>query len=196
MGELYLHNLDKFKCKVFIETGTGKGTGLKHALQFNFEKLFSIEINEHLYQECRFKFNLPRVNLVNASSIEGLKKILPTISKEDKILFWLDAHFPGADFQLGSYDDPIDLNLKLPLRKEIEVICDYRKNCKDTFIIDDLQLFEEGNYELNQPESFLLKYRTSNQFIYDLFGDSHSFTKDYRHQGFLILRPKDEINIP
>ncbi len=191
MGELYLHNLDKYKCNIFIETGTGKGTGLKHALQFPFKSFYSIEINKELYEYCKTRYISTKLTLLNMTSLEGLQKILPTISKEDKILFWLDAHFPGADFQLGSYDDEIEETIKLPLQTEIELIYKYRKDCKDTFIIDDLQLFEEGLYELKMPDNLTSKYRKSNKFIYDLFQTTHNITKDYRHQGFLILRPKE-----
>jgi len=190
MGELFLHDLSKYGCDVFIETGTGKGTGLSHALKYRFAELYSIEINETLFTECKQKFQSPRVELLNDTSVNGLDRILRNMYPNNRILFWLDAHFPGADFQLANYDDDIPMNTKLPLREEIAVIAKYRQGCKDVFIVDDLQLFEDGDYELKTPPEFLRKYRTSNQFIYDTFGATHAFTKDYRHQGFLILTPK------
>jgi len=190
LGELYLHNLDQYSCNVFVETGTGIGTGLAYALTHNFDKLYSMEINYQLYHECKDKFNDSRLELIHNTSLSGLKIILPELDKNDKVLFWLDAHFPGADFQLGSYDDKISEILKLPLKSEIELIHKTRKNCKDVFIIDDLQLFEDGDYELKWEQDFIDKFRRSNEFIYNLYSKTHNFIKDYRHQGFLILEPK------
>jgi len=196
MGELYLHDLSKYNCNIFVETGTGKGTGIEHALKYRFDKLYSIEIHTQLYNECKNKFASNRLKLINATSIDGLKKILKETDKNDTILFWLDAHFPGADFQLGSYYDNIEFNLKFPLEWEINLIYETRKKCKDVFIIDDLQLYEDGDYELKWEQDFIDRFRMSNEFIYDKYFDTHNFIKDYRHQGFLILEPKDDTYRP
>jgi hypothetical protein len=179
---------------VFVETGTGMGTGLHHALKYNFDKLYSIEINHQLYTECMEKFNDDRLTLINNTSIFGLNRSLDEIKDTDRILFWLDAHFPGADFQLGGYDDDIDEDMKLPLKTEIDLIFEKRKGCKDIFIIDDLQLFEDGDYELKWEQTFIDKFRRSNDFIYKKFSKTHNFKKDYRHQGFLILESKNDTN--
>ena len=191
MGELHVHNLAKFNCNIFVETGTGKGNGLAYAEKFNFEKLYSIEVNKQLFKECKLKFSSSRIELLHGLSICGLENILTAVDKDKKILFWLDAHFPGADFQLANYDDPIPSSIKLPLESEINIIYKYRNGCKDSFIIDDLQLFEDGAFELPATPAFLCKYKSSNQFIYDLYKDTHNISKNYKHQGFLILTPKD-----
>lgn len=193
MGELYLHNLEKYNCNIFVETGTGIGTGLSWALKYPFEKLYSIEINYQLYSECFDKFKDPRLELIYNSSIPGLSQILQKIKPNDKVLFWLDAHFPGADFQLGSYDDDILDDIKLPLENEIKLIYKHREKCEDVFIIDDLQLFEEGDFELKWDREFIDKFKRSNNFIYEKYSKTHEIIKDYRHQGFLILEPKNDI---
>ena len=109
MGELFIHNLSeyftKYDCYTFIETGTGKGTGLNYAVEYPFEKIYSIEYMEPLYEECKKTFaDDDRILLLNADSVSGLEEILNTIPEDKNILFWLDAHFPGADFGLNSYD--------------------------------------------------------------------------------------------
>jgi hypothetical protein len=194
LGELYLHDLKKYKCNIFVETGTGIGTGVSHALKYKFERLYSIEINHQLHHECLDKFNDDRLELIHNTSFSGLNMILHEINKNDKVLFWLDAHFPGADFQMGSYDDDISDILKFPLESEINLIYKNRKDCKDVFIIDDLQLFEEGDFELKWEQEFIDKFRRSNEFIYNKYSNTHNFIKDYRHQGFLILEPKNDID--
>lgn len=196
MGELFIHNLSDYNCNVFVETGTGKGRGVDWALQYEFDKLYSIEIMVQLYDECVRKYiNNTNLTLINDSSVNGLSKVLDEIDKDDNILFWLDAHFPGADFQLGNYDDDYHESVKLPLENEIRIIYEKRKGCKDTFIIDDLQLFEEGDYELKWEQDFIDKFRRSNSFLYARYGKTHNFIRNYRHQGFLILEPKNDIDI-
>lgn len=195
MGELYLHNLDeyidKYDIKVFVETGSGKGTGINHALQYKFTKLYSIEIMDEMYDFCLNKFKDDRLKLICSRSIDGLELVLDCfVEKEDPILFWLDAHFPGADFQLGKYEDEHPDNIKLPLEEELNIIYNSREDCKDVFIIDDLQLFEDGDYELKIENDYLKNLKLDNEFIFDLFSDTHNFVRDFRHQGFLIGVPK------
>lgn len=195
MGELYLHNLqnyiDQYNCKYFIETGSGKGTGITHALKYNFEKLYSIEIIEDLYNYCNSKFRDSRLSFINDNSINGLSSILNLVD-EKPCLFWLDAHFPGADFHYNSYDHLSEVpELHKPLKQEINLIKNLRPLSKDVFIIDDLQIYEEGPFELLNKD-FKKKYGENGiDFIIDSYKETHNFTRDYRHQGFLILTPKN-----
>ena len=193
MGELNRHDLkhyiDKYTLQVFVETGTGRGVGLNYALQFNFKKLFSIEINEQLYKENRQRINDSRCCLINKNSIDGLREVMTQIDKEGT-LFWLDAHFPGADFKYASYDDEHPKEIKYPLESELQLLCSTRSIQNDVFIIDDLQLYEEGNFELKMEQAFVEKHKQNGQFIYDIFSATHEIIKDYRHQGFWILVPK------
>lgn len=196
MGELYIHNLEKYiteyNLNTFIETGTGIGTGVMFAKNFKFSKIFSIEIIEELFNRSKkLEAFDDRIKLINDSSINGLIKILPTLSEADKVLFWLDAHFPGADFKFNTYDHLSDIpSLHMPLEDEIKIIHQYRHSLKDVFIIDDLRIYEDGNYELGKWD-LKDKYGKQNiNFILDLYKDTHNVHRDYRHQGFLILTPK------
>tara|TARA_R100001443_G_scaffold12706_2_gene22412 strand:- start:2782 stop:3369 length:588 start_codon:yes stop_codon:yes gene_type:complete len=194
MGELYIHDLNpylrKYSCASFVETGTGKGTGTQHALNHPFKSLYSIEYVKELYEECKSKFFDPRLKLINADSLVGLELVLEDLS-EEPCLFWLDAHFPGADFHFNSYDHLADQpKLHKPLKYEVELIASKRPNSKDVFIIDDLMIYEDGPFELLNQE-FKDKYgELGTDFISNAFGETHTFTRDYRHQGFLILTPK------
>lgn len=193
MGELHLHDLGEFingyDTKVFIETGMGIGTGTRHALRYPFEKLHTIEITQELIMKANLHDN--RLQIHHGYSTVELPKILKTISIAQPILFWLDAHFPGADFQLGSYDrSDITEEQRLPLEKEIDIINWMRPNNKDVLIIDDLMLLEDGDYELGPLREDLVKYRKNGiEFITKSF-PNHVVKKDFRHQGFLILTPE------
>lgn len=197
MGDLYIHDLsryiDNFSCTQFVETGTGVGTGLEYACQFKFKKLYSIEYVKKLYDQCKLKFDSDkRVNLLHNNSLDGLSEILDVLD-EDPTFFWLDAHFPGADFHFNDYDHlKDDENLHMPLIKEIELIKSKRNNCKDVFILDDLHLYADGPFQLENPE-FIKKYGKKDiSKATDLFKQTHDFTIDRRHQGFFIMTPKGE----
>lgn len=194
MGELNQHNLEEYintyGCKHFIETGTGIGTGLQYAKQFSFLKLFSIEYMKELYNGCLLRFKGDnRITLLNTDSITGLEQILGELDSTP-ILFWLDAHFPGADFNYNSYHHYSDnKKLHMPLKDEIELITTIRDTSKDVFIIDDLRIYEKGNYQLGSWEFYDLYGGGGVEFITSAL-PNHKVTRDYRHQGFLILTPR------
>lgn len=201
MGELRIFDLktfiDKHKLTTFIETGTGAGDGLRHALKYNFKQFYSIEIMKILYDKLILEFTDPRVKLINSSSLDGLARTLA-----DEIytpcLFWMDAHFPGADFHIDgySYHDELDKSIKLPLEEELKFISQNRPENRDVFIIDDLNLYEDGCYECGNIREDLKymreKYNLNGiDFIKKLF-PTHKLSKIARHQGFIILEPNDE----
>ena len=201
MGELNRYDVDgsirKFNVNVFIETGTGIGVGLNYALQFPFQKLYTIEIMKELYDKNIINIKDKRVTQINDESIKALETIMNELEDNDKVLFWLDAHFPGADFKIGDhdYDEDMEKSLKLPLSVELETIKKIRPDKQDVFIIDDLNLYEDGPYELgNIPDRyryFREKYDLHGiKFIEDLFIETHTITKCYKHQGFIFVEPK------
>ena len=199
MGELYIHNLQPYMhaygCETFVETGTGKGTGICHALSYPFKKLYSIEIIKDLYEECKKNIVDPRLTLVNANSLSGLDTVLSELDPTTPTFFWLDAHFPGADFHFNSYDYLSEQpELHKPLREEIKLIAKMRPHRQDVLIIDDLHIYEEGPFEMFDAE-FRKKYGEDGiAFIEEAFGASHDCRRDYRHQGFLILTPRENQN--
>jgi hypothetical protein len=203
MGELNIFDVSGIKeqlnLEIFIETGTGNGHSLKHVLDVTknnkFKKYFSIEIFKPLYEECLNTFSSYSeydISLINESSYDGLNNILNTISKEQPIFFWLDAHFPGADFKFTSYSTVKEKSLRIPLEEEIKLIKQHRPNGKDFIIIDDLRIYEDGNYEMGNWSDRHLYGGDGIQFIYDAFSETHEITKLNNHQGYIILIPKEE----
>ena len=198
MGELNIHNVSdyikKYDLKNFIETGTGIGTGLSFAAQNSFKNLYSIEIMKELFVENYEKFECDdRITLLNNDSIKGLELIIENQMDDSPCLFWLDAHFPGADFGIGNYEDNYEAKIKIPLEEELKLIAEKRDG-NDVLIIDDLRIYEDNNYQskVNKTVLNIRKEFDINGigFIEDLFGDTHTFKRDLRHQGFLILEPK------
>jgi len=124
-------------------------------------------------------------------------------------LFFLDAHFPGADFHKCTYEESIRFYKQdaFPLENEVKLILANRDVSRDVFIIDDYILYDgEGNYETIK-QGVVWKYgwlqeelnlKTNSQFLYNSFKDTHELQKDLRSQGYLIATPKkkssDESN--
>jgi hypothetical protein len=193
MGHIYRFDIkniiETFNTKTFIETGTGEGVSLRHALQFDFDKIYTIEMVEELYNRTKRVFNDEKINFVLNNSKEGLIEILKDFNKDENILFWLDAHFPGADFGLCSYADEKNDKIRIPLESELIAISSIRDCSKDYFIIDDLRIYEDGNFEGGNWSDRKTLGADGIDFIHNLFSKTHSIIKDYRDQGYIILIP-------
>jgi len=182
--------IQKYNTSIFIETGTGIGQGITYAQSFPFKQLYTIEIIKKLYDENVIKLKDNKTELILNNSISGLTEILSKVLQTDTILFWLDAHFPGADYQMGNYADTWEKNIKTPLEDELILISSIRKNNKDVFLIDDLRLYEDGNYDCGSIDR--TKYGNCNgvEFVFNLFSNTHDIVKSYKHEGYLIVTPK------
>ena len=114
----------------FIETGTYKG-GTIFAMAPYYNVLHSVEYKKELYDDLVSK-NVPQnIHLYNDNSVDFLKKLLPTI-KDEKIVFFLDAHWAGINTGFFKND--------CPLLEELQII---KNTCNIPFllIIDDYNKF-------------------------------------------------------
>src|SRR5574343_1634676 len=118
------HFLRNYKSQVFFETGLGGGGGIVHASQYPFQYIISTEIDEETAKRFEsLKSQLPnneRIKIFVGKSVEILNAILPQLHSVNSIIFWLDAYFPGEANGVP-YDYEKDLDLRLPLEKEIEI---------------------------------------------------------------------------
>jgi hypothetical protein len=184
--------IEQYDLKYFIETGTGIGDTVAF-VQGQFKMIYSIEMIEGIYKKALSRFiNNYDVCLINDDSKNALKQTLKIkLLDQGNILYFLDAHFPGADFKYAEYDSESDPDIRIPLHKELETIVDQRGTLlkNDVIIIDDLRIYEDGPYDAgNWP----LRQSIGGEgidFIYELFGETHYIEKDYRYQGFIILKP-------
>lgn len=180
--------IDSFDIEVFVETGTYRGDGLNHASAFNFKKLFSVELMDEFYQQSLNRFlNDTRITILKDNSIDGLDKI--TNGMKENCLFWLDAHLP--DFYDKKYGNDYmgQKKLFIPLEDELKIIKNNKNIENDVFIIDDIRIYVDDNYQSgNWNDSDATKLNGIN-FIYDILGKTHEFQKDLRHEGYLICTP-------
>lgn len=195
MGDLRIFNLQDYKLKyninTFVETGTLFGAGVDYAKEF-FTEIHSIEIDKELADKAIAKYKDDRgIFIHNGHSAE----VLSSMELKGNTLFWLDAHFPGADAHKVSYDAEQNPEKRAPLEKELEIISKRVTYYKDVLIIDDMWLYEDGNFEWGTLKNHLGKTRQElvgkdSTFVYDLFGITHNIQKDYRHQGYFIITPR------
>lgn len=187
MGSIHKFDLATYKTAKnltnYVETGTGEGMCLSHAKTFDFSRYVSIEIHEDIHQKAVQKF--PNDEILLGNSYEKLKQILPSLS--GNTLFFLDAHFPGADFHYAAYTDCKDYDTRLPLEKELSLLVEYRKGYNDVIIIDDLRIYMNGPfYGGNWPLRDTAGSKRCG-FIFDLLNElNKSIIVDYRDQGYVI----------
>lgn len=112
----------------FVETGTKEGWMIEMVAN-RFEKIYSIELDESLYQRAREHFkNEKHIKLLHGDSAIEIRKILSEIN--EPTLFWLDAHNSGMITAGNS-----------PIIRELEAIFTHPiKN--HTVLIDDARHFD------------------------------------------------------
>ena len=181
--------LDFYNIDNFVETGTGAAEVVRSISNIKSDlNIHTIEIIEEIFNKNKISHSyLTNVNWHLGQSSEVMPEILPQL--EGSTLFWLDAHFPGADFGLASYGDEEDLDKRLPLRSELEIIVEKRDVSNDVFVIDDLRVYEDGPFETGNWAERNLYGGDGIAFIEDLFEDTHFVVRSYNKQGFVILLP-------
>lgn len=113
--------------EIFVETGTHEGDMVERMKNY-FRKIYSIELDEKLYQKAKDRFKEDYIEIIHGDSAVELKKLLSKIHKP--ILFWLDAHWGGAITSGNS-----------PIKKELEAIFGHSIK-KHVILIDDARHFD------------------------------------------------------
>lgn len=194
MGKINRFDLDRiiarFKTPVFFETGTFLGDGVQYALQSPFKKIISIEIVPELADKAKKRFaGNENVKIIEGESSRMMEDELPNVP--DNCVFWLDAHFPGADAGMDDYDADMDESIRLPLVMESSIISRLRKGYHDVIIMDDLRIYEDGPYQNgNVPADALPKQNRNIDFVIQNFDKTHHIYKLYQEEGYILLLPR------
>ena len=181
--------LDYYDIKNFVETGTGQAEVVRSVYEANEDlNIHTIEVVEEIFEQNKIKFSyLKDVSWHLGTSFKILPEILPTF--EGNTLFWMDAHFPGADFGLSSYGDEKDMDKRLPLKRELESIVQSRDVKDDVFVIDDLRIYEDGPFEGGNWDERTKYGGDGIGFIEEMFEKTHYIGRSYNAQGSVILFP-------
>ena len=149
---------DAYQLPYFIETGTYKGDTTR-ALRQRFEKLWTIELDNILFEKASMKLN-PYSNIVvlHGDSSEVLKQIIPVLDRP--ALFWLDGHYSGEGTAKGS--------VAAPLLEELNII---KKSAivGHVIAIDDISDFclKDGNMPLSKILEKLEEINPQFKFYFD-----------------------------
>lgn len=186
-GAIRSHGLQRF-----VETGTGTGESLAFAAKFPFISLWSCEIEPVLVDRAKDQFRDDRMTLFLWPSHKMLE-CLPQLPDHQRILFWLDAHFPGADYGLRCYGDEPDETIRLPLKQELALIKQHRPFGEDIIVIDDARLWLDDDFECVMPSELVADCCPIERgigFIHDLFDETHRIEVIHRHTGYIVLSPR------
>ncbi|MEQ1920944.1 MAG: hypothetical protein ABL952_00415 [Pyrinomonadaceae bacterium] len=195
MGSLFRFDLrryaETYDLPVLFETGTFRGNGVRIAVDAGFEQIFSVEIVDEYYRANVEGFSdQHNVTIIKGESAAVLGKTVSEI--KGNILFWLDAHFPGADGGLCSYNSCEDEAVRCPLEHELETIKACRPDRNDVFIIDDLSIYEAGDFGNGPLPSHINKPANSSlDFIDRLYSDTHHIIRLYDDEGYVLLLPNE-----
>ena len=181
--------LDFYDIKNFVETGTGQAEVVQTVVEADDTlNVHTIEVIPEIYDKNKINFSyLKDINWHLGTSFDILPEILPDL--KGTTLFWMDAHFPGADFGLSSYGDEKDDDKRLPLKKELETIVSNRDVTNDVFVIDDLRIYEDGPFGDGNWEDREKYGGDGIEFIEELFDETHYVVKSYNAQGSILLFP-------
>jgi hypothetical protein len=184
---------DFYSIETYVETGTGEGNSLQVALNINsLNNIYTVDIDPDMLIQASNRLGcMDRVTYSCNNSFDFLNKILQNeLIDKDNVLFFLDAHFPFADFKKMTYQESIDFykNQAIPLKDELELIMKYRSNFNDVIILDDLRIYKDGPYEGGNWEDRLLYKLGDESFIYQFFPD-RTITEYYTEQGFILITP-------
>lgn len=182
------HRLD-----TLVETGTGHGHSLLAALQVPaLVDLRSIEVDFETWHRHRVGFATePRVRLYHGDSVTVLPAIVAELAHLDRRVLWfLDAHFPGSGrldplpMAVLAGEDPV------PIMREFSALTDRRDLSRDVVVVDDLCLFEPGDYEADAPDLRAALGVRRLDWIDEALADTHEITRSTRDGGYLIARPR------
>ncbi len=122
-----------YNLKILVETGTYFGDML-FALYDRFDKFFSIELSNKLYERARKRFKKQsKIYLILGDSSEKLNDIIKQLN--EPALFWLDGHYSGGITAKGDKECPVF--------EELNAI--FSSNLNHVVIIDDARLFVGKN---------------------------------------------------
>ena len=196
MGTLTRFDISGSRCPVFIETGTGNGTSLRHVVDSaDFSMAYSIEVHEMTAMRAKARFEADhKVEIIQGRSTDGLRVVFSKIPAGQDAFIFLDAHFPGeVDPDFAGYENMAPGSESIPLAEELRLIAKLREGMKDVIIVDDLNLFEEGDYENGNIDSGYANISAEDRnldFVGELF-PGHILERDRRDEGYLIIRPRD-----
>lgn len=152
--------LKKYPAKVFVETGTFDGAGVRLAIAMGFTEIHSIEIDPKRFASNLALSSVPGVHLYLGDTVDYLPKIVAAL--EDQAVIWLDAHPIGPD------DNCPRGKIEWPLVTELELLALHSKRRDHHLLIDDRDCFGKlFNTSDGQLQSLILQINPDYRFAFE-----------------------------
>ena len=121
---------DRHGLATLVETGTYMG-GTIEALRDRFARIYSIELDDALYERARARFaHLPHVTILHGDSAQMLPEVLAHL--REPALFWLDGHYSGPGTAKGRRETPIEEEIRAVLAHPV---------AGHVILVDDARVF-------------------------------------------------------
>ena len=176
----------------FIETGYGDGRSLRYAAVHSFETLTSIELWPDSVRKGRRDFaDDLRVSIIHGHSASQLNHLLRFSLKPT--FFWLDAHFPGTDYNHPPTTTEPDEYIRLPLRYELDIIRELMPGGNYFIAIDDLRFYSDlawGDGLIPAMFHSTLPKERNLDFL-NPFRATHRVEIDLHDSGYALIGPHD-----
>ena len=184
--------LQDFDIQNFVESGTGDGSSMDKVL-LTGRKLsaYGVELDEELYKNLEKKYDmLGYVALYKGYTEDQFVRVMEDLD-DSPTLFWLDAHFPGADYGDASYGAEEDIDKRLPMEKELRVMKENRDLSNDIIFMDDLRIYVDRPFVAGPWPQRKLYGGDGYDFVEEIIGETHIQIEHHGDQGYLLAFPVD-----
>ena len=182
--------LEAFNIKNFVESGTGDGSSMdKILLTEMVDNSYGVELDDELYENLEKKYDgLDYVHLYKGYTEDRFADVLSDLD-DSPTLFWLDAHFPGADYGPAGYGAEPDIDKRLPMEKELRIMKETRDLSKDVIFMDDLRIYVDREFTAGNWAQRKLYGADGYDFVEEIIGDTHVLIEHLADQGYLLAFP-------
>lgn len=162
--------VDRFRCKVFIETGTGLGASVMAVASLGIE-CHTVELDTARYFQMKDKLSsFSNIQVHHGDSAAILPQLLGGLKQPT--LFWLDAHYSWDGLERAAKETPIEQELRAVLSHPVN---------GHIILIDDIRLFgnPSGEYYRDYPTvdwlyKLFAEYGRSVSLMNDIMRVTHS----------------------
>ena len=183
--------IEEYGIKNYVETGVGDGTSMNIVLLTEqIDNLYGIELDKELYSNLKttYKDALDIVHLYQGYTVDKMSEVMADVD-EKPTLFWLDAHFPGADYKGESYGIEKDDIKRIPMEIELRIMSENRDLSKDVIIMDDLRIYVHRDFEAGCWEERMNYGGDGYDFVEEIIGETHILIEHLSDQGYLLAFP-------
>jgi len=184
--------LQDFQISNFVESGTGDGSSMDKVLLAEVvDNSYGVELDDELYANLEEKYKgLDYVHLYKGYTEDCFDKVISQLDGSPT-LWWLDAHFPGADYGDAGYGAEEDINKRLPMEKELQIMVQNRDLSNDIIFMDDLRIYVDRPFVAGPWSQRKLYGADGYDFVEQLIGDTHILIEHHGDQGYLLAFPVD-----